>query len=371
MASNVTDEAAFEDAGLYDPSAPDAAERLALLSHLAGAGATIADMVAAEAAGQLVAAAADLSLFDVGTARSPAEVAEICGVSLAKVLRTRLATGLPAEEDVALPSWAPEDIAGFQLGAALFGEAPTLAFSRVMGASAARVAEAAVALFLTEVNSQLSAAGAPPVEWARANEEAAALVDVINSIQSHLLREHLHLAVRRQRASSGPGTGPEVTIAIGFVDLAGSTEWASSLALRTQADALARFESAAWDIATRHGGRIVKLIGDEVMFAASGAPAACDIALEVCAAVDADPSLPPARAAVGHGLVASRDGDYYGPLVHLVARAVKVAAEGRVVVTDEVRRLLAEAGSAHVACRFDHDGLRGIGEDVELFALGV
>jgi adenylate cyclase len=357
----------FEQAGLYDPAAPDATARLDLLQHLAARGATVENMLEADARGQLVTAAADLSMFDIGNALSLEEVADRCGVSPDRVLRLRLASGLPVEEGALFPEWLPEDIGGFELGSALFGDAPTMAFSRVMGASAARVAEAAVALFLTEVNTQLTESDASPLEWAIANEEGAALVGVVMSLVSHLVREHLPLAIRRQRSTFAPGVGPESVLAIGFVDLAGSTEWAESLSVREQADALALFESAAWDIATRLGGRIVKLIGDEVMFATSGPAAACRIALDLCAVVDGEPSLPRARGAVGYGLVWARDGDYYGSMVNLISRSVKAAEEGAVVVTAEVVEQCEAEGAPLQVTELGPLRLRGIERPVPLF----
>ena len=67
--------------------------------------------------------------------------------------------------------------------------------------------------------------------------------------------------------------------------------------------ALAGFESAAWDIASAHGGRVVKLIGDEAMFLAPTGAAGARIALELCRAVAADDALPEAGGAVGYGTV--------------------------------------------------------------------
>ena len=102
----------------------------------------------------------------------------------------------------------------------------------------------------------------------------------------------------------GVGTdGATEVVALGFVDLVGSTAWAESLDLRDQSLALTRFESAAWSSAVLAGGRVVKMIGDEVFFAAPTADAACRIGLEVCEAAGADHALPPARGAVGFGPV--------------------------------------------------------------------
>jgi len=104
--------------------------------------------------------------------------------------------------------------------------------------------------------------------------------------------------------------------------------------LREQNLALTRFESVAWSNAVLAGGRVVKTIGDEVFFSAPTADAACRIGTAVCQAAGEDPLLPPARGAVGVGLATPREGDYFGPLVNLLARLVKVGAPGALVVTE-------------------------------------
>ncbi len=125
-------------------------------------------------------------------------------------------------------------------------------------------------------------------------------------------------------------------VALGFVDLVGSTVWAQSISLREQNLALTRFESAAWTSAVLAGGRVIKTIGDEVFFAAPTAEAACRIAVEVCRTAVEDDVLPPARGVVGVGAATPREGDYFGPLVNLLARLVKTGAPGEVVVTEAV-----------------------------------
>ena len=71
--------------------------------------------------------------------------------------------------------------------------------------------------------------------------------------------------------------------------------------LREQNLALTRFESAAWSSAVLAGGRVVKMIGDEVFFTAPTAEAACRIGTEVCRAAAEDPVLPPRPGGRGHG----------------------------------------------------------------------
>lgn len=364
------DEPPFEEIGLYDPGAPDAAEQLALLQHLYERGVTIEEMVAAEQfTPYLATLAADRILLDVGQVLSAEKIAEMTGSTVERVQRVRLACGLPAEEGQPLPSWVSDDVAGFEMASAVFGESATLAFTRVMGSSAARVAEAAVGLFLSEIDTQLNARGATGLEWAQANEEAASLAEVVTTLMTHLLREHLIIAIRRQRVASwtSENVGNVRSMAIGFVDLAGSTEWATSLPLREQAAALSLFEKAAWEIATKRGGRIVKLIGDEAMFAAPDPVDACEIALELCAAVSREHLLPEARGAVGFGDVVTRDGDYYGPLVHIVARSVKVAAASNVVVDWAVATRCRAAGAPIEFTELGPQNLKGVEDPVLLF----
>ena len=132
--------------------------------------------------------------------------------------------------------------------------------------------------------------------------------------------------------------GPTEVVALGFVDLVGSTAWAQTMTLRDQSLALTRFESAAWTSAVLAGGRVIKTIGDEVFFAAPTAEAACRIGLEVCRAAVDDAVLPSARGAVGIGPATPREGDYYGPLVNLLSRLVKTGGPGEVVVTEAVAK---------------------------------
>jgi adenylate cyclase len=148
----------------------------------------------------------------------------------------------------------------------------------------------------------------------------------------------------------------------------GELEWALRLPLSTAATALARFEAAAWDASVGRGGRVVKLIGDEAMIIAATATDACTIALEVMGLVEHDADLPEARGAVGFGAVLFRDGDYFGPLVNVVARAVKEAAPGEVVVTSAVRDRVGADPRFSVGALEPHR-LRGVDEPVALAAL--
>ena len=109
---------------------------------------------------------------------------------------------------------------------------------------------------------------------------------------------------------------------------------------------------------------MVKLIGDEVLYTACDAGAACTIALNLAATFTDHPVVPQVRAGVAGGAVLLRDGDVFGPVVNLAARAVKIAAAGEVVAPSAV----AAAAGIQAEPMPQHQ-LKGFDDDVELCRL--
>ncbi|HEX8854076.1 MAG TPA: adenylate/guanylate cyclase domain-containing protein, partial [Thermoleophilaceae bacterium] len=176
-----------------------------------------------------------------------------------------------------------------------------------------------------------------------------------------LLRRHL-IAARRTLLGEAADTGYETQrLAVGFVDLVGSTALAQQLSTRELGAVLTEFETLAADIVAAAGGRVVKLIGDEVLYTAADPRSACRIAVEMTSRLADHPRVPPARAGVASGEVLLRDGDVFGPTVNLAARAVKVARPGEVVIP---AALAGEAGIT--ARRLGSMTLRGFPAEVEL-----
>jgi adenylate cyclase len=95
---------------------------------------------------------------------------------------------------------------------------------------------------------------------------------------------------------------------------------------------LREFEARAHDVSAECGARVVKLIGDEVMFVAAAVDAACAAALALTAAFDdaGDHVLP--RGGLAYGYVLSRGGDYHGSVVNLAARLADQAVPQEVLV---------------------------------------
>jgi adenylate cyclase len=345
----VSDLELWREAGLFDPDDPSADERLALLRYLSDRGASIDQMVDAHAQGNLPAVAGDLVVPKNEVVRA-SDVAAQSGISLDRVLRVLLAAGIPAEPDTEVPAKTIDLMAAFEQGSALMGDEAILAFTRVLGAAAIQIAEAAVALFYSELGPGTEREGRDELTRAQLAETATMAFTAVPDVLAQMVFDQFERALRRAVAvrswGQEGGTKPSEAVdamsaeansehvALGFVDLVGSTAWAQGLSLRDQSLALARFESAAWSSAVLNGGRIVKMIGDEVFIAAPTADAACRIGTDVIRAAAEDEVLPPARGVIGVGYASTREGDYFGPLVNLLSRMVKVGQPGELVVTE-------------------------------------
>lgn len=365
-------EADWTAAGLFDPAAPNADERRQLLAWLELQGCTVEELVAAAAMQRLDTASADKRIRPAATLTRE-EIAGRVGLTPEQVDRVWLAAGFPpatpgvptfSEDDVALLGVVP-------LAVSMFGEDTLLAFTRVMGASMARIAEAADAMFLTDVEGPKRAGGATAVELAQTIEDAVAMLATLPDILAPLFRRHAYAAIERSRVARA-GLGPDgpyrVPLAVGFADLVGFTALAERLGPRDLAAVVGRFERCAADRAVGAGARLVKSIGDAVMVVGRDAVAVVEVLDGVIADVVDDEQLAGVRAAVAGGDVLTRDGDYVGPTVNLAARATKEAPPNRVVVNEPVAAALRAAGR-HVEALEPRE-LRGIEEPIVLYLVG-
>lgn len=345
--------------GLYDPDDELAAERLELIDYLLSVGATVDELVAA--APDLPQVASTRALLGPGERFTQAEAAARAGMPIEVWARIWRAVGLPdpgsdarvcTEEDV-------EMLRTFEAGAELLGEDVVMQVGRVIGSSMARVADAAIAAFVVNVAAPSLEDDPGGLTLARANTEAIALLRQVSGVMDVIFRRHVELL---QRPLS-PGDQTTQQLAVGFVDLVGSTALAQQLSINELGVALAEFDELTSDVVVAAGGRVVKLIGDEVMFVVADPAAACEIAFALATRLAAHPHLPPVRGGVTFGAVLSRDGDYFGPVVNLAARVVKLASPGAVLVSADVRDAVDRYRFTAIGAR----ELKGFDETVALF----
>jgi adenylate cyclase len=206
-----------------------------------------------------------------------------------------------------------------------------LRLARVLGSSFSRVAEAQVAA-LERLTDALLGVDDDALTDTRAATLVATLdtsvVDLLEDTMLYAWRRHL-LAALGRRLQAGTDAGEA---AVGFADLASFTR----LSQRVTADELAHvvddFERIAFDVVSGHGGRIIKLVGDEVMFVTGSLPTAVTIGLDLMRRLREVPGMPEIHAGVACGPVIAVGGDVFGPVANLAARLTTIARPGTIVV---------------------------------------
>ena len=223
-------------------------------------------------------------------------------------------------------------------------------FARVLGSSIDRIAAAQIDAWL-----RTAAEGFDEVDLEQSQQISELLPHIINLI----FRRRLVTEARRRLLRASEDSSDQ--ICVGFADLVEFT----TQALRLESDALnevvSRFESIAFDVVSRFGGRVVKTIGDEVMFVHDDPVQACRLALELAQQYRQDDSLSDVRVGLAYGTVLERDGDVYGHTVNLASRVVSVAFPGSVVISDELKDIAHSRGEFQVSPIPTHF-LKGIGE---------
>ncbi|HEX4539892.1 MAG TPA: adenylate cyclase regulatory domain-containing protein [Acidimicrobiales bacterium] len=212
-----------------------------------------------------------------------------------------------------------------------------LQMTRVIGLSMARVAEAEVTA------SPLTRNDLDPDEKADLFLRSLdVILPSIGRLLEYAWRRHLQAAFRRAMLafSRGELSGATIEATVGFADLVGFTLLAQELSDEALAEVVSRFEALAFDTVGALGGQVVKVIGDEVMFVVRDPAEGARIALRLADAYADDELLSDVRVGLASGSVLAMEGDYYGPVVNLASRIVKIAIPGTVLVSDDVHAAL-------------------------------
>lgn len=219
----------------------------------------------------------------------------------------------------------------------VLGEQAALELAPVIGGSMAKLAEAIVDSFRINVEMPRRDQGEPSSQVVEDySRTAAAVIPALTEAIGDILVGHILAVARASWALDDQRTAVTRDVVIGFADLVGYTRAAQLLSPAELAGAIRRFETCSGEIITRHGGRVVKLIGDEVMFVVEDRDRATRLALDLLGELAADPDLPEIRIGLAAGPVVSHNGDYYGDVVNLAARLVQAADSSSVLVSESL-----------------------------------
>jgi adenylate cyclase len=200
--------------------------------------------------------------------------------------------------------------------------------TRAMGHNAARLVEWQVDALVEHL---ARTRGLTPEQATRAAVELSA--EHLDDLQALLVfvwrRQLAAVAGRALGTAEGSVSG---VLAVGFADLVSYTRLSQRMEERELAALVDRFDALSADVIAGAGGRLVKTVGDEVLFIADRAVTAAQIGLELAETMAADPDLPDVRVGIATGTVLTRMGDVFGRTVNLASRLTALAQPGTVLV---------------------------------------
>lgn len=346
----------------------DAHRRAALLEYLDGLGFTTDEMVEAERRGRLFGLAGDVLQWSGRPAFSLRSAAETLGVPLAELSRAWAALGLSVADpdDVALSQADLDGLAVWVQVKAAVGDDAALAFLRVLGASMSRLAEAGSSMIrvarpdiqMTHTQDELTTARAYRAV-SEITQRFGVLIEAVFRQHITSARAHFEGVIRDESAI--------VVCGVGFADLTGFTALTQRLTPAELSDLLLDFGGVVSDLVHVDGGRVVKFIGDEVMWVTSTPDLLVKVAVDLVEHPRAREAGLQVRAGLGYGPVLAVGGDYFGNPVNLAARLVAAAAPGQILAGADVRDQL----GSRPAVAQDALMLKGFDAPVQAYDLRV
>ncbi|MFI1965564.1 adenylate/guanylate cyclase domain-containing protein [Streptomyces pathocidini] len=227
--------------------------------------------------------------------------------------------------------------------AGLLSEPMAVQVARSTGQTTARLAE-------WQIDSFLAGLTEPPEPGMTRTEVTYPLMELLLPE----LEEFLVYVWRRQLAAATgrvvqAGDDEEMVdrrLAVGFADLVGFTRLTRRLEEEELGELVEAFETTAADLVAAHGGRLIKTLGDEVLYAADDAGVASEIGLRLIETMTNDETMPELRVGMAFGTVTTRMGDVFGTTVNLASRLTSIAPKDAVLVDGAFAEELMRSGDA-------------------------
>lgn len=321
----------------------NARERAGLIEYLAGLGFTADEMLEAERRGRLFGLAGDAILESGHPTYTLRTAADTLGVPVEEVAQAWAVLGLTvAGPDV--PALSRADVDGLATWAATrttIGDDAAFGLLRVIGSAMARLAEA---------ESSMIRAGLPDIQINHTHDELTtaqayrAAAEFIPRIGAMIDAVHRHHVISARTYFEGVirDASPSVVCGIGFADLSGFTALTQMLTPTKLSGLLNEFSTVVSDVVHADGGRVVKFIGDAVMWVSPTPEMLVKVASNLVDHPKAREAHLQVRAGLGYGEVLAISGDYFGNTVNLAARLVAAAEPGQILATAAVHEQLPE-----------------------------
>lgn len=265
------------------------------------------------------------------------EVTDQAGVSFERANALWRALGFPATQDDEQVLFNAADVEALRLAswledAAIIPRDVELTLVRSMGRGFARLAEWEISQLAANALSE------NPEPTEEIKDLVASIMPVMEDLQNYVWRRHLAQAAGRLLLR--PTDGESDPLVVGFADIVGFTRRSRDLATAELAALVDLFEAYSFDVVTGHGGRVVKTIGDEILFVVDDPIDGARIALDLSDGEEVVEDFPTLRVGLAYGPVLTRVGDVFGPVVNVAARLTSLARPGRILIDRELRGAL-------------------------------
>ncbi len=316
---------------------PGVVDQAALVDFAVRRGTDLGVLEEAAREGRLVLVAMEHALTPGGRLTGQ-EVADRAGVPLEAVRATWQALGFPAG-DLDERRFDRHEVDSQRVLQALrtvYTEEDLQEATSVVGRAMAEISMAVTELFRRRLAEPFLSAGVGELEIVlRLAAISELTVPTMMPLLEVAFRRHLEATIREETAgrveTMMAGHEGQRTLSVGFADLVGFTAASERVsALRVGAMAAGLLHSAEMALPSQ-GGRIVKSLGDAVMFTASDPGSAGRAALSLVREVGEHETLPPLRVGIGHGPVLRAYADYFGRTVNIASRLCAAAAPGQVL----------------------------------------
>ncbi|OBJ47718.1 adenylate/guanylate cyclase domain-containing protein [Mycobacterium sp. 1423905.2] len=361
MSGSAEDFDALEAAGIANPR-----ERADLIKYLHGLGFTVEEMVDAERRGRLFGLAGDVLQWSGRPTYTLRDAAEALGQSAQELAHAWGLLGLTiAGPDVPALSQADVDaLTTWVQLKAVMGEDGASGLLRVLGATMARLAEAESTMIRSAMPDIQMTHTHDELATAQAYRAAAEFVPKIGALIDIVHRHHLTSA-RTHFEGVLRDTSASVVCGIGFADLSGFTALTQMLTPAQLSDLLNEFGGTVADVVHADGGRVVKFIGDAVMWVSPTPERLLQAATDLVDHPKARAEGLQVRAGLGYGTVLAINGDYFGNPVNLAARLVAAATPGQILAAAQLRQELPD----RPATAYGPMTLKGFDAPVDVFDL--